>query len=46
VPDEFGAVLEIMGNCVPRIVIAVAAWKYDDTDFHFVNRCSRQLPNR
>ena len=33
-PDELSAMMQVVRNGVPRIVIAVAARKYDDADFH------------
>ena len=34
VPDEFGGHVEIGGEGVPGVVVAIAAWKNDDSCFH------------
>jgi hypothetical protein len=35
VPDEFGGHVEVGGEGVPGVVIAVTAWKDNDASFHF-----------
>ena len=34
VPDELGSLPQVLGDGIPRIMVAIASWKYDDTEFH------------
>ena len=33
-PDKIRLLMQILADCVPRVVVTITAWEHYDADFH------------